>query len=162
MDYNMIITTDEEHIFDLIDRARQGNIVRIIGLGNSMRPFLKDGRDFIDLIAVTQDTELKKNDVIFYKSHAGIYVLHRIYSVSDEGYFPNGDGNLCLEPLLKRENIYLKATGYVRKGKYVSIDSVWYQCYFRIWTKLFPIRTFLLRWYSRFCRVTSMLKKEKK
>jgi hypothetical protein len=146
MKKNIIITTKEEHIWQLIEKARQGNTVRVLGIGNSMRPLLKGGRDYIDLIAVNQDTQLEKNDVIFYKSHNDHYVLHRIYSVSEEGYYLIGDGNLKIEPLLRRESIYLKAVGFVRKGKYISIESKWYQCYVRIWTRLLPIRANLLRW----------------
>lgn len=154
----MIVTTDEKNIFELIDDARAGNTVRMIGIGTSMRPLLEDGRDFIYLIAVDGDTELKKNDVIFYKSHEGLYVLHRIITISDKGYYPNGDGNICLEPLLKRENIYLKATGFVRKGRYVSTDSILYRLYSTLWTRFRPFRQFSLRWYGRFCRVISALK----
>ena len=157
----MFVTTSENHIWELIEKARQGNTVRMLGIGSSMSPLLKDGRDFIDLVAVNNDTPLNKNDVIFYKSHENKYVLHRIYSTSNEGYFPNGDGNLCIEPLLKRERVYLKAIGFVRKGNYISIDSIRYRFYVILWTKLLPIRAFLLRWYNRFSKVLRILKMEK-
>jgi hypothetical protein len=157
---NIIITTNEKYIWELITKARQGKIVRMIGMGKSMRPLLEGGRDYIDLVAVDKDTQLKKNDIIFYKSYEDKFVLHRIFSVSEEGYYPNGDGNLNLEPLLKKERIYLKAVGFVRKGKYVSTDSKGYQLYVKIWTELKPRRSYLLRWHNRLCKMISTLKKE--
>lgn len=155
----MQITTDEKHILNLIDIARQGKTVRMIGIGSSMRPLLKDGRDFVDLIAVEDNTILKKNDVIFYKSHEDQYVLHRIYTVTGEGYYPNGDGNLCLEPLLPRDNIYLKAIGFLRNGRYISVQSKLYRLYSSLWTSLRPIRGSLLIWYERICIVLAMFRR---
>lgn len=159
MKHNTIITTEEKYILELIEKARRGETVRVLGVGNSMRPFLESGRDYIDLIVVKEDTRLNKNDVIFYKSHEDKYVLHRIISVSEEGYYPNGDGNLSIEPLLEREKIYLKAIGFVRKGKYISINSKGYQGYVRIWTRLLPFRVHLLRWDRLFCKVFSGLRR---
>jgi hypothetical protein len=156
-----IILTDERHIWELIEQARQGSTVRMLGLGGSMRPFLKDGRDFIDLVAVKENTELRKADVIFYKSHEGRYVAHRIARVSRNGYVPNGDWNLTLEPSLKREGIYLKASGFVRKGKYVAADSIKYRCYAKLWLGLFPVRPFLLRWYGRGLKLCKVISKGK-
>lgn len=153
MSQNIIFTTDEDHIWSLINEARRGSTVRMIGIGNSMLPLLKSERDYIDLIAVDMDTPLYKNDVIFYKSHQDVFVLHRIYSVTSEGYYPNGDGNLKLEPLLTRDRIFLKAVGFIRKGKYISTASISYRLYTFIWTKLLPIRGFILLWYRRLLKI---------
>lgn len=158
----MIITTDENHIWELIEKARLGNTVKMIGIGKSMSPLLIDSRDYIYLIAVNNDTRLNKNDIIFYKSHEDKYVLHRIYSISEAGYYPNGDGNLSLEPLLQRDRIYLKAVGFERKGRYIPVESKWYQCYVRVWTKLLPIRGHLLRCCRGLCKVISIVKRGKK
>jgi hypothetical protein len=154
----MYISTKEEHIIELIDKARQGLVVRMIGIGGSMFPFLADGRDYIDLTAVDSDTKLKKNDVIFYKNHEGLYVLHRIHSSSPEGFYVIGDGNLLLEPLLKRECVYLKAVGFLRNGRYITDNTLLYKLYTRIWTALLPVRPFLLRWFRRFRKLIFMLK----
>lgn len=156
----MIVTTDENHILSLITEARQGKTVRMLGIGKSMTPLLKDGRDFIDLIAVDNETALNKYDVVFYKSHKGEYVLHRIYSISKAGYYPNGDGNRTLEPLLQREKIYLKAIGFIRKGRYVSVQSLWYRCYVKIWANSLPTRGLLLRCYHWICRVRDIMQRK--
>lgn len=160
MKRSMNISTSEKHVWELIEKARQGETVRMIGVGNSMSPFLKDGRDFIDLIAVSPETKLSKNDVILYRSHEGKYVLHRIHEVTKEGYYPVGDGNITVEPLLESENIYLKAVGFLIRGRYVSAGSKLYRCYAGAWTKLFPVRRRLLRWFRRLDRAISIFRRE--
>jgi hypothetical protein len=160
MKHNIIVTTNENDIWKSIEKVRMGTAVRLLGIGRSMCPLLEGGRDYIDLIAVNHDTKLCKNDVVFYKSHDNQYVTHRIYSISEKGYYMMGDGNLSIEPLINRDNIYMKAIGFVRKGKYISIEALRYQIYVFLWMKLYPIRIHLLRLYHRYCKVISVLKKE--
>lgn len=162
MKYEVKVTTDEYNIRNLVEKARQGHRVRLLGIGNSMLPFLEGGRDYIDLIAVNQDTKLFKKDIVFYKSYDNQYVTHRIYSVTEEGCYLIGDGNLSIEPLVKRKNIYLKAVGFIRKGKYISTASKGYQFYTALWMKLCPIRIHLLRFYYRINKIACILKKGKK
>lgn len=155
MKHNLIITANEYDIWRLIEKARRGDIVRLLGVGSSMRPFLEGGRDYIDMISVKPDTALCKNDVVFYKTPDNQFVTHRIYTATEDGYSMLGDGNLSIEPSISREHIYLKAIGFVRKGKYISIDSTGYQRYVRLWRKLYPIRIHLLRLHHRYCKVIS-------
>lgn len=155
MKHNLIITTNEYDIWRLIEKARQGDIVRLLGMGNSMRPLLEGGRDYIDMISVQPDTELRINDVVFYRTPDNQYVTHRIYDATEAGYSMLGDGNLSVEPLIGRDHIYLKAIGFVRKGSYISVDSSGYQSYVRLWRRLYPIRIHLLRLYHRYCKVIS-------
>lgn len=160
--HKVTLTTDEYNIRNLVEKARQGHRVRLLGIGNSMLPFLEGGRDYIDLIAVDQDRKPCKKDIVFYKSYDNQYVTHRIYSATEEGCYLIGDGNLSIEPLVSWENIYLKAIGFIRKGKYISASSKGYQFYTALWMKLYPIRIHLLRLYHRINKIAGILKKGKK
>lgn len=160
MKHNIMITTNEQDIWRLIEKARQGFTVRLLGVGNSMRPFLEDGRDYIDFSAVNSDTELSKNNIVFYKSQDNQYVTHRIYSALEKGFHMLGDGNLSVEPLINRENVYLKAIGFVRKGRYISVDSLVFHVYSCLWRTLYPIRSHLLRLCHWYDKAISILKKE--
>lgn len=144
----MEIVTDEVHIRQLIERARQGEKVVLIGLGNSMRPLLKDGRDFIELEYIQEQEALKKYDIVFYKSYTGTYVLHRIFKVMQDGCMMNGDGNLLVEPAVARKDIYLKAVGIWRNGRYISMSAKGYQAYSIVWMRLLPVRRYLFRIHS--------------
>ena len=141
----MEVVIDEVHIQQLIERARQGEKVVMIGLGNSMRPLLKDGRDFIELEYIQDGVMLKKYDIIFYKSYTGTYVLHRIFKVTQEGCIMNGDGNLLVEPVVERKDIYLKAVGIWRNGRHIKMNARGYRAYSILWMKSLPIRGYLFR-----------------
>ncbi len=159
--HNIIVTTDENFIWQLIEKSRLGNTVRLLGVGNSMRPLLEGGRDYIDLIAVDKDTRLCADDIVLYKSHDNQYVVHRIYSVTKNGFDLIGDGNLNIESMIPRDHIYLKAIGFVRKGKYLPISSKWYRGYVLLWRKLYPIRKYLLRLYQSYHKMIAILRREK-
>ena len=52
-----------------------GQEVSMIVTGNSMRPFLKHGRDKICMKKT--DRKLRKGDIVFYRRENGQYVMHR-------------------------------------------------------------------------------------
>lgn len=139
---NKVVITDEYHIQEMIQKARRGETVTIIGLGNSMRPLLKDGCTYINLTAIKKEDKLKKRDLVFYKSHTGNYVLHRIFKVEKAGCYMLGDGNLTVEPLVTWPDIYLKATHIIKNDISRPVTSWRYRSYGFIWTSLFPVRRY--------------------
>lgn len=138
---------EAELIKQLIEQARSGKTIRMLGLGDSMKPLLKNGRDSIELAAIYPDTPLKKGDVVLYLCN-GVYVLHRIIYISGDYYSMLGDGNLTVEPPLHRDFIYLKAVGYIRNGKYVRADAIHIRLYGFLWRKLYKHRPFLWKMIS--------------
>lgn len=131
-------------IEEMIDYARQGHRVCLLGKGQSMWPLLVDGRDYIFLESVEKDTELIRGDVVLYQAN-GRYILHRIYRVTEKGYEMLGDGNVMVEPPLPREQIFLKAVAYERKGKRVSADAWQLQVYAKVWMRMRKVRPWIRR-----------------
>lgn len=126
-------------IRSLIELAKQGETVRLLGKGISMRPLLRDGKDYIDLVAVTEDVPLRRGDVVLYLSD-GVYVLHRIHRIRKDMYAMLGDGNLHIEPYLPRDQIFLKAVGYVRRGRSISAEDWRLRLYGWVWMRLRIVR----------------------
>ena len=56
----------------------------MVGFGQSMTPILKSGQPVI-CKPVTEDTELKKNDIVLCKVKGHIY-LHKISAISGNRY----------------------------------------------------------------------------
>lgn len=131
-------------IEEMIAYARLGHRVCLLGKGQSMWPLLVDGRDYIFLEAIKKDTELIRGDVVLYQVN-GRYILHRIYRVTEHGYEMLGDGNVMVEPPLARENIFLKAVAYERKGKRVLADAWYLQVYADIWMRIRRFRPWVRR-----------------
>ena len=62
------------------EHLRNGETCKVVGFGQSMTPILKSGQPVI-CNPVTEDTELKKNDIVLCKVK-GNYYLHIIMVMS--------------------------------------------------------------------------------
>lgn len=128
--------TENEKVEALIRIANEGKIVRILGVGNSMRPLLHGGRDYVYF---ENKKNYKTGDIVLYISN-GIYIMHRIAKITDEGYIMLGDGNQIMEEPISEENIFLKAIGFKRKNVYISVKNPLYRLYSWMWIKFWLYR----------------------
>jgi hypothetical protein len=121
-----------------------GKTVTLPLRGRSMRPFLEDGRDKALLIAA-KDVEIKKGDAVLAEIIPQRWVLHRIISIEQEQVTLRGDGNLGTEHC-KLTDVKAKAIGFFRKGRINPdrTDSTKWRVYSWWWTRLYPIRRYLL------------------
>ena len=88
--------------------------------GNSMRLFLKDGRDKVVLAPCHK---VNVRDVVLAEISPGHYVLHRIIRKDGKQLVLKGDGNVCGTEQCTTDNIVGIATGFIRKGR-DTIDPV--------------------------------------
>lgn len=120
----------------------EGHTVTLPLKGYSMRPFLEDRRDKALLSAVET---IAVGDVVLAEIAPKRYALHRIVKLDGNSVTLLGDGNLTCEHC-QRSDIKAKALGFYRKGS-TTIDSVssrkW-RTYSAVWTRLYPIRRYLL------------------
>lgn len=125
-------------------QSEEGKTVTLPLRGRSMRPFLEDGRDKALLMAVKQQ-EVKVGDAVLAEIGDKQYVLHRVVKISNETVVLRGDGNLTTEQC-KRSDIHAKAIGFYRKGKdkMDSTEGMKWKVYSWLWTRLLPIRRYLL------------------
>jgi hypothetical protein len=85
------------------------------------------------------ERELKRLDVVLYKSPSGRYLLHRIVRVLPDEYIIRGDNTYTPEHVSKGEIIAI-LTEFNRKGKRTSVDGVGYRAYSQVWTFIYPLR----------------------
>lgn len=115
--------------------------------GFSMRPFLEDGRDKVELVAPIIP---KKGQVILAEIAPKIYALHRIVEIKGEMITMRGDGNLLSQKeTFPAKRIIGTAAAFIRKGKRISTDSRRWRYYSVVWELLRPIRRILLAIYRR-------------
>ena len=140
------------HVTALIE---EGHTITLPLRGFSMRPFLENGRDKALLAA---PTDIKVGDAVLAEILPGHYVLHRIISIDGDKVTLRGDGNLS-EEHCKNTDIRAKAIGFFRKGKSVadSTNGIKWRIYSAIWTRLLPIRRYLL--FILFPHIPTKLKK---
>jgi len=122
---------------------QEGHTVTLPLRGRSMRPFLEDGRDKALLAAIGESP--KVGDAVLAEIMPGRYVLHRIIDIKDNQVTLRGDGNLGCEHCLIYD-VQAKAIGFYRKGKEKldSTDGRKWRIYSWWWTRLFPVRRYLL------------------
>lgn len=132
---------------EVVRMLNEGHTVTLRLKGYSMRPFLEDGRDKALLTRVKAP---KVGDPVLAEIAPGHFVLHRIIALKGDNVTLRGDGNLANE-YCKRGNIVGAVEGFYRKNR-TSLDRTdgWkWRTYSSVWTRLFPIRRYLLAFYRR-------------
>lgn len=112
--------------------------------GRSMRPFLEDGRD--KAMLQIPERPYRKYDAVLAEIEPGLFVLHRIIDIDDNQRVTlRGDGNLSNE-YCTLTDIRALAIAFIRKGrkKADSTEGRKWKVYSWLWTRLFPLRRYLL------------------
>lgn len=143
----------------ILEQIKAGESVQFTPQGTSMRPTIYGGRDQVVLSALPE--KLRKYDLPLYRRDNGQYVLHRILKVG-ESYTCIGDNQYEYEEGVRQDQMLALATGFIRKGKFHSVDSFPYKCYCRFWHYTRFLRHFWL-WlsYGIKRRALKLFKKEK-
>ncbi len=132
---------------EIVRMLDEGHTVTMQLRGVSMRPFLEDTRDKALLAKATAP---RVGDPVLAEIQPGVFVLHRLVDISGDEATLLGDGNLCCEHC-RMQDIRGVALGFYRKGR-PTLDAVsgrkW-RCYSWIWTRLRPVRRWLLAAYRR-------------
>lgn len=98
-----------------------GEKVALTVTGNSMLPFLADGRD----TAVLQKLEKppKKGDIVFYRRENGAYVLHRVVRKKGDMYYFSGDAQTRIEGPIEKSRLLAVCKEVSRDGKVLTDKS---------------------------------------
>lgn len=95
--------------FENAESARQlkeGLVGKITGIGNSMTPHLKS-RQAVICIPVTDETELKKKDIVLSKVNGHFY-LHFIHAIKNDTQYLIGNAHSHMNGWINRDKIYGK------------------------------------------------------
>lgn len=89
----------------------------MVGFGQSMTPILKSGQPVI-CKPVTEDTELKKNDIVLCKVK-GNYYLHKISAIKNGVSYQISNNHGHINGTITRSNIFLYVDVLV-DGEYID------------------------------------------
>ena len=109
------------------EKLASGGRVRIKPHGTSMLPMIRQGLDEVELVSACG--RLKKYDIPFYKRAGGQFVLHRIVKVKKDSYVLCGDNQTNYEYGITDDMIIGVVCGYIRDGKYISVEDKEYRKY---------------------------------
>lgn len=120
----------------------EGRTVTFRVRGRSMRPMIEGDRDSVVLVPCTG--EVRKDDIILAEVSPKRYVLHRIVKVEGDALTMRGDGNICGTETFLRTDVIGRAEAFIRKGKRLEMASCKWRVYSWFWTRLLPLRRYLL------------------
>ena len=116
--------------------------------GNSMNPFIVDGRDRITL-GPFKDEELRRGCVALVRDVRGEYLVHRVISREGDMVTLLGDGNLRGTERAHVSDVIALLRSIERKGRTVSVESFAWKAYSWIWMVLKPVRRWPLGLWRR-------------
>ncbi len=128
----------------ITESIEAGSEVILTVTGNSMRPYLRHLRDQV-VLKKCDPRALKVGDVPLYQRADGSFVLHRVVALGASTYTMCGDAQTQKEYGVPNSRILAVATGFYRRGKYVSCDAFSYRLYMRLWLAVLPCRGVLLK-----------------
>lgn len=113
--------------------------------GYSMRPFIENERDKAVIVAPHTP---RVGQVVFAEVAQGAYVLHRIIAIDANRIILQGDGNSPkITEVTTEDKIIGTVKAFIRKGKYVSVDSLQWRRYSSFWARTRVFRGVLLTIY---------------
>ena len=86
------------------EALKQGQTVKLLVGGQSMYPFIRGGRDLVEVIPFSIEEELPAWSCPFYQWE-GRYMIHRYIGHEGDEYLMMGDGNVVRIERVKREEI---------------------------------------------------------
>ncbi len=131
-----------EDFFDLVDRLiKEGREVVITPKGNSMLPFIRNGRDEVTLERLSRPVEV--GDIILAKIGSK-YVMHRVFAVDGDAITLMGDGNVSGTEHCRHSDIIGIVTGISRNGRKAVRPGKG-----RLWRRILPLRRIFLIIYRK-------------
>ena len=127
---------------EIVRLLEEGHTVTLPLRGYSMRPFLEDGRD---KALLRKPVSINVGDAVLAEIAPKHFVLHRIVSIKGDHVTLRGDGNLGVEHC-RLGDVKATAVGFYRKGREQldSTDGRKWRIYSWVWTRLLPLRRYLL------------------
>ena len=126
----------------------EGMSVTITVKGNSMNPFIVDGRDQITL-GPFEESELRRGCVALVRDVRGEYLVHRIIGREGDTIILLGDGNLRATEKALVSEVIAVVRSIERKGRNISTESFVWRAYSWVWMALKPVRRWPLGLWRR-------------
>ena len=99
-----------------------GAAVPLVVSGNSMEPFLRDGRDSV-ILSACRASAPRRGDIFLFERNDGAYVVHRVHSTDGENVWFVGDAQSFIEGPIPRARLLAEVRTVTRRGAVVKRSS---------------------------------------
>lgn len=144
-----VVRMENRHLFPIIlDTIARGHTASLTARGYSMRPFIEHNRDTLVFGSLRQPVRV--GDVVLAELSTGDYVCHRVWAICGDVITLRGDGNWPGTETCTLSDLRASLIAVERKGvTYNLATSCVWRIYSSLWTRLLPIRRYLLALYRR-------------
>lgn len=133
----ILILDNAEFFLIAQEFLENGQQVKFILKGESMRPFLRQG-DRIWLER-SEPSGLRTGDILLVK-WKGLFLLHRLIFKTKTHFYMAGDNNLFRLEKVGQENVVAKAVGFERPGYITPAIGIKDRIQGMLWFLLRPVR----------------------
>ena len=133
---------------EIANRIADGELVRIRAKGNSMLPFIRDGKDEVVLKKPNKQS-FQKGRLLLVQLESELYLLHRVKRINNTHIVLQGDGNLSILETCSVDNVIAEVTTVIRNGKEIKTGSFKWNLYRYLWPRNRFLRRVGLGLYRR-------------
>lgn len=146
------ITLPNRFLEEAAQALAHGETVKIQITGDSMYPFIRSGKDTVEIVPCPPDGELPDWCCPFYQWE-GKYMIHRYIGREGDDCLMLGDGNLARIERVRRDGIIglLSRIHHADGTVQDCTDARWLRRA-RWWYRLRPLRRWLLAFLKRVAR----------
>ena len=137
---------------EIANRIANGQLVRIRAKGNSMLPFIRDGKDEVVLKKPTKQS-FQKGRLLLVQLENELYLLHRVKKIDNTHIILQGDGNLSILETCSVADVIAEVTTVIRNGKEIKRGSFKWNMYRYLWPENRFLRRVALGVYRRVSRL---------
>ena len=143
------VVSNDLFFADVVSSLHEGRTVTIPVKGYSMLPFIRGGKDLVEL--EIPSTPLKPYDIVLFHvgtAEDGKWIMHRILKVDGDNLTIQGDGVTRGREHVKTAQVQARARTIIRAGK-TPVDPYTRKqlTLVRCWNFLRPLRPFILKAY---------------
>ena len=129
---------------DIEKLLESGQTVSVKPQGYSMYPLFVPGRDEA-VIEPLNGRRVKRGDVVLFRRHESILVLHRVLRRDENGFYFVGDNQTETEGPISEEQLRGILVIIKRNGKEISVSNPVYRFLESIWLCMRPVRPVFTR-----------------
>ncbi len=141
LDSRTVVLPNEQVFEPVRGFIAEGKSVIFRPKGNSMLPFIRGGRDSVELSPL--ESPLQVGDIALFKV-GGRYFLHRVFAVDGDRIVFMGDGNSRGKEHCRTCDVIGRVTKIIKKdGREVRPGKG------RLWRRLLPFRRYIMAFLTR-------------
>ncbi|MBP3599776.1 MAG: S24/S26 family peptidase [Clostridia bacterium] len=123
MNSNIDLKISMQQLIGILDGVSDtGAEICVTVNGTSMEPFLHHGQDKVFFSTLPE--KLRRGDILLFKRPSGKHVMHRLYSIDEDGTFSFvGDAQVYPDKNIPRKNILYYVPKVIRNGKEINCNK---------------------------------------